>query len=169
MSEQQNTSGPSVPAPHGGITAVPPVQYIHHLKFPVADVDRSVAFYEQVFGAQELTKMAHKDDNGNVYAKVLQIPGFQPMVELWIGADSAKAQAGYDFLTLAVKDRAALYSWSNRLDDLAIAHSEILTAIDSWLLVVEDPDGHRMRFYSLEEHPITHNVSTDQRWLSAPP
>jgi catechol 2,3-dioxygenase-like lactoylglutathione lyase family enzyme len=165
MSEQRDTSGAAAPARTAGITVAPPVQYIHHLKFPVADLDRSVTWYEQVFGAEVLTKMTHKDDNGNVYAKVLQIPGFQPMVELWISADSAKAQAGYDFLTLAVRDRAALNSWSNRLDDLAIAHSEILTAIDSWLLVVEDPDGHRMRFYSLEEHPITHDFSTDKRWL----
>jgi hypothetical protein len=71
------------------------------------------------------------------------------MVELWVSAASAKAQAGYDFLTLAVKDRAALNSWSKYLDDLGIEHSDILTAIDSWLLVVEDPDGHRMRFYWL--------------------
>ena len=87
------------------------------------------------------------------------------MVELWVSAASAKAQAGYDFLTLAVKDRGALGSWSKHLDDLGIEHSDILTAIDSWLLVFEDPDGHRMRFYSLEEHPITHDVSTDKRWL----
>jgi hypothetical protein len=55
-----------------------------------------------VFNAQELVKLTQKDANGNVYAKVLQIPGFQPMVELWVSAASAKAQAGYDFLTLAV-------------------------------------------------------------------
>jgi hypothetical protein len=96
-------------------------------------------------------------------SKVLQFPGFQPVVELWISADSAKAQAGYDSLTLAVRDRAALDSWSNRLDDLAIAHSEILTAIDSWLLVVEDPDGHRMRFYSpLRAEPISPQQLTSE-------
>lgn len=64
-----------------------------------------------------------------------------------------------------MKDRAALNSWSKYLDDLGIEHSDILTAIDSWLLVVEDPDGHRMRFYSPEVHPITHDFSIDKRWL----
>ena len=167
MSNQQSGTDATGPASKAAATP-PPVQYIHHLKFPVTDVDRSVTFYEQVFGAQELTKLTHKDDNGEVYARVVQIPGFQPMVELWISAASAKAQAGYDFLTLAVKDRAALDSWSKYLDSLGIDHSGILTAIDSWLLVFEDPDGHRMRFYSLEEHPITHDVSTDKRWLSSP-
>lgn len=161
MTGQQTT--PSAAAPAG--SPPPPVQYIHHLKFPVADLGRSVAFYDQVFGARELPKLAHKDPDGDVYARVLQIPGFQPMVELWVSAESANAQAGYDFLTLAVKDRAALGSWSEHLDDLGIEHSDILTAIDSWLLVFEDPDGHRMRLYSLEEHPITHDVSTDKRWL----
>ena len=167
MSNQQSGTDATGPASKAAATP-PPVQYIHHLKFPVTDVDRSVTFYEQVFGAQELTKLTHKDDNGEVYARVVQIPGFQPMVELWISAASAKAQAGYDFLTLAVKDRAALDSWSKYLDSLGIDHSGILTAIDSWLLVFEDPDGHRMRFYSLEEHPITHDVSTDKRWLTNP-
>ncbi len=143
-----------------------PVQYIHHLKFPTADLGPSVTFYKQVFGAQELTNLTHKDPNGQVYARVLQIPGFQPMVELWTNPVSAKAQAGYDFLTLAVNDRAALDIWSTYLDELGIEHSGILPAIDSWLLVFEDPDGHRMRLYSLEEHPITHDVSTDKRWLS---
>src|ERR1700758_3128666 len=120
MSNQQ--SGPEATGPVSKAAATPPpVQYIHHLKFPVTDLDRSVTFYEQVFDAQELTKLTHKDDNGEVYARVVQIPGFQPMVELWISAASAKDQAGYDFLTLAVKDRSALDSWSNRLDDLAIA------------------------------------------------
>jgi catechol-2,3-dioxygenase len=134
----------------------------------VTDVDRSVGFYQQVFGAQMQPTLTHKDDKGGVYAKVLKIPGFQPMVELWTSSKSAKAQAGYDFLTLAVKDRGALNSWSKHLDHPGIEHSGILTAIDSWLLVFEDPDGHRMRFYSLEEHPLTHDVSTDKRWLSSP-
>ena len=168
MSNQQTSAGTAGSASKAAGTPPSPIQYIHHLKFPVADPGPSVTFYEQVFGAQELSKLAHKDPKGNVYARVVQIPGFQPMVELWVSAASAKAQAGYDFLTLAVKDRAALDKWSKYLDDLGIEHSDILTAIDSWLLVFEDPDGHRMRLYSLEEHPITHDVSTDKRWLSSP-
>ncbi len=165
MSDDPKGSGAQASA--SSASAAPSVQYIHHLKFPVTDLDRSVSFYEKVFDAKLLPKLTHKDASGDgkVYAMVLQIPGFQPMVELWISAESAKAQSGYDFLTLAVKDRAALDMWSKHLDDLKIEHSDILTAIDSWLLVFEDPDGHRMRFYSLEEHAITHDVSTDKRWL----
>ena len=165
MTDRQTTPSAAPPAQKGGSAPPPPVEYIHHPKCPVAELGRSVSFYAQVFGARELPKLTHHDPSEDVYARVLQIPGFQPMVELWISAESAKAQAGYDFLTLAVKDRAALDSWSKHLDDLRIEHSGILTAIDSWLLVFEDPDGHRMRFYSLEEHPITRDVSTDKRWL----
>ena len=70
---------PHLAAAASKASSTPPsrVQYIHHLKFPVADLDRSVTFYEKVFNAQELVKLTHKDANGNVYAKVLQIPGFQ--------------------------------------------------------------------------------------------
>ena len=168
MTEQQTNTATTGPAANVAGTPPSPIQYIHHLKFPVADVDASVTFYEKVFGAQEQSKLTHRDpETKDVYAKVVQIPGFQPMVELWRNPKSAKAQAGYDFLTLAVKDRAALDSWSSYLDELAVVHSDVLTAIDSWLLVFEDPDGHRMRLYSLEEHPITHDFSTDPRWLDS--
>jgi catechol 2,3-dioxygenase-like lactoylglutathione lyase family enzyme len=158
----------AAPGPTSKVAGTPPspIKYIHHLKFPVADVDKSVTFYEQVFGAQEQSKLTHRDPaTKDVYAKVVRIPGFQPMVELWRSTENAQAQAGYDFLTLAVNDRAALDSWSIYLDELGVEHSDVLTAIDSWLLVFEDPDGHRMRLYSLEEHPITHDFSTDPRWL----
>jgi catechol 2,3-dioxygenase-like lactoylglutathione lyase family enzyme len=165
VTDRQTTPTAAPAGQKGGSAPPPPVQYIHHLKFPVADLDRSVTFYEQVFGARERRELTHRDPSGGVYARVLQVPGFQPMVELWVSAESAQAQAGYDFLTLAVKDRAGLGSWSKHLDDLQIEHSGILTAIDSRLLVFEDPDGHRMRFYSIEEHPITRDVSTDKRWL----
>ena len=166
MSTQQTRDHSVGSAPNAAGKQPSPIQYIHHLKFPVTDVDASMTFYEQVMGAEEQSKLTHKDpDTKDVYAKVVKIPGFQPMVELWINAKAAKAQVGYDFLTLAVKDRAALNAWSKHLDQLGIEHSDILTAIDSWLLVFEDPDGHRMRLYSLEEHAITHDVSTDKRWL----
>lgn len=166
MSNQQTQTDSTGSVSNATDTMPPPIQYIHHLKFPVTDVDASVTFYEKVFSAQEQSSLTHRDPKTHdVYAKVVKIPGFQPMMELWRSAESAKAQAGYDFLTLAVQDRAALNSWSKYLDGLGIEHSDILTAIDSWLLVFEDPDGHRMRLYSLEGHPITKDVSTDKRWL----
>lgn len=53
MSEQQTAPSTVAAASKASSTPPSPVQYIHHLKFPVADLDRSVTFYEKVFNAHQ--------------------------------------------------------------------------------------------------------------------
>ena len=36
------------------LASPPALEGVHHLKFAVSDLDRSLRFYEQVFGAQRL-------------------------------------------------------------------------------------------------------------------
>jgi catechol-2,3-dioxygenase len=65
MTGQQTTPSAAAPA---GSPPLPPVQYIHHLKFPVADLGRAVTFYEQVFGAARTKRRA---------TRLLTAAGFQ--------------------------------------------------------------------------------------------
>lgn len=144
---------------------MPQINGIHHLKFPVSDLQRGIDFYTRALGAKHLPELDHKHANGDVYGVILQVPNLGPMLELRLNPDAARAQAGFDLVTLAVQNRAALEDWMRHLDELAVAHSSLLTALVSWLVVIEDPDGHRLRFYSLEQHPLTDKPSTDPRWL----
>jgi hypothetical protein len=58
----------------------------------------------------------------------------------------------FDPVTIAVRDRATLAAWDEYLTGQGIAHSEVITAIQAWLIVVPDPDDHRLRLYTLETH-----------------
>ena len=132
----------------------PKIKYLHHLKFPVADLDRSLIFYEQVFGAQILPDLTYKNEKGETYAYVLRISNFGPMLELWLNSRAAQAQAGYDFLTLAVKDCAALQHWIRHLDNLKIEHSQDVAGQGARPVTFEDPDGHRIRIQQQTDEEI---------------
>lgn len=145
---------------------MPSIERIHHVKFPVSDLSKSLEFYTDVLGAERQPDLDHKNPDGSVYGFILKVPGFgETVLELRLNPDQAKAQAGFDPLTLAVQDQAALQVWIQHLDKLGVAHSGVLTAIYAWLVVFEDPDQHRLRLYTLEQHPKTDHPSEDKRWL----
>lgn len=132
---------------------IPAIGGIHHLKLPVGDLAVSLDFYERVFGAQRIPEADHRrTDDGSLYAHILFIPGLGTLLELRLHPARAKAHAGFDPIILSVPDRSAMASWSDHLDALGVTHSPVITAIQAWLLVIEDPDGHRLRLYTDEKH-----------------
>ncbi len=141
----------------------PPLKGIHHVKFAVSDLNRSLTFYEEVFHARRIMEWDHKHTNGSLYAHILDIPGLGTYVELRLNAEHAEKHRLFNTLTIAVEDRTALEQWENMLDTLNVPHSPILVALQAWLLVIEDPDQNRLRLYTLEMHgpeikPDEHSV-----------
>jgi quinol monooxygenase YgiN/catechol 2,3-dioxygenase-like lactoylglutathione lyase family enzyme len=146
---------------HGGI---------HHVKLPVTDLERSTAWYTAVLGAHRLNELDHRRPDGTLFAVILDVPGLAGRVELRLDPATARALNGYDFLTLAIADRAALDDWIARLDALGVEHSPPIVALVGWLLVVADPDGLRLRFYTTEPHRLGESaVEFDSPWLGAGP
>ncbi len=125
---------------------------IHHVKFPVSDLERSLAFYERALGCQRVAAWDHVHRDGTRYAMIVEVPGLGTRLELRLDAAQAAAQRGFDPITIAVQDRAALEAWMEHLDAASIEHSPVLTAIQAWLVVFVDPDGRRLRLYTLETH-----------------
>lgn len=149
-------------------TSRPELEGIHHLKLPVADLQRSLDFYERVFGAQRIPEADHrKRDDGSLYAYILKVPGLNTMLELRLNSKHAQQQRHFDPFTLAVKDKATLELWKAYLDDCAIPHSPILNAIQAWVVVIEDPDEHRLRLYTLETHGPEVQPQEDDPWLQS--
>ncbi|MDL5156213.1 VOC family protein [Actinomycetospora termitidis] len=146
----------------------PPLRDIHHVKLPVTDLTRSIDFYTAVFDAHRLTEADHLDDDGRLYAVILRVPGLSPLVELRLDPEQAAAHAGFDPLTLAVDDRAALEQWAAHLDHLGVEHSDQITAIQAWLVVFADPDGTRLRLYTLEQHGPELPTNVDDSWITRP-
>jgi catechol 2,3-dioxygenase-like lactoylglutathione lyase family enzyme len=138
---------------------------IHHLKFAVSDLQRSLAFYELALDARRIAAFDHRAADGSLYAMILEVPGLGTMLELRLNAPQAVAQRGFDPVTIAVADRAALERWMRRLDEASIAHSSVLAGVQAWLAVCEDPDQRRLRLYTLETHGPELSPSMDQRWL----
>jgi catechol 2,3-dioxygenase-like lactoylglutathione lyase family enzyme len=144
---------------------VPSLRGIHHLKLPVSDLDRSVAFWEDAFAARRVAELDHVDDDGRRYACILDVPGLGTRLELRLDPSWAAATDGRDPVTLAVDDRAALVAWRRHLSDLDVPHSGEIASLRAWITVVEDPDGTRLRLYTLEQHGPEIPAEIDDPWL----
>ena len=141
------------------------VSGIHHLKFPVKDVERSRAFYASVFGGRRIERADHRDASGTAYAYILDMPGWGTLLDLRLSPDHAAGAARLDPLTLNIADRTALAAWITHLDALDVPHSgEIVTAL-AFMLVVEDPDGRRIRLYTQEKHGPELAGAKDHPWM----
>ncbi|HEY2057381.1 MAG TPA: antibiotic biosynthesis monooxygenase [Amycolatopsis sp.] len=148
----------------------PAHQGIHHIKLPVTDLERSTRWYSEVLGARRLAELDHRRPDGTLFAVILDVPGVDGKVELRLDPATAVALKGYDFLTLAIEDRPALDAWIARLDALGVPHSPAVVAMVGWLLVVTDPDGQRLRFYTRQPHGLGQSaVEFESPWLGAGP
>ena len=148
------------------MTTQPPViEGIHHLKFAVTDCDRSLAFYQQVFGARRIPQADHKDAGGNIYAYICDMPGWGTLLDLRLSQEHGSATRHFDPITLTIEDRAALAAWVRHLDTLGVAHSgEIITML-AFMLVIEDPDGRRIRLYTRQKHGPELPGQRDHPWM----
>jgi len=145
--------------------ARPPVGGIHHIKFAVSNPEASLKFYEDVFGAIRLEAADHVDETGRVYAYICDVPGLGTKLDLRLSEPHSGAARGFDPITLNIADRAALSDWIAHLDRLAVQHSgEIVTAL-AFMLVIEDPDGRRIRLYTEEKHGPELAGQKDHPWM----
>jgi catechol 2,3-dioxygenase-like lactoylglutathione lyase family enzyme len=147
------------------VSGPPPLAGIHHLKFAVADLEQSLAFYRRALGAEHVAAFDHRRDDGTLYAVVLNVPGLGTYLELRLDREGAARQAGSDPVTFAVPSRGDLVLWAAHLDRCGIDHSPVLTGLMGWLLVSDDPGGRQLRFYTIETHGPELVPSVDTRWL----
>jgi catechol 2,3-dioxygenase-like lactoylglutathione lyase family enzyme len=138
---------------------------IHHLKFAVADLERSLQFYESVFDVKRLSALDHRRPGGELFAMIVDFPDLGAPLELRLDPAAACAQKGFDPVTFSVQSNDDLSRWCTRLDELEVPHSPVLNGFAGQLIVIEDPDGRRLRLYSLEPQGAGVKPSVDARWL----
>jgi catechol 2,3-dioxygenase-like lactoylglutathione lyase family enzyme len=123
-----------------------PFPSVTHLALTVTDLDRSVAWYTQLFGSDPV---AIADDTGYRFAAWLQ-----PSLALHAFPTPGdvdtfnELRPGLDHVAFTCADRAELEMWSGRLDELGIGHGEI---VDAWYgsgVSFRDPDNIALEFFA---------------------
>jgi catechol 2,3-dioxygenase-like lactoylglutathione lyase family enzyme len=119
---------------------------LHHLKLPVADVERSRAWYRRALGFVDEVEF-HED--GVLRGVGLRHVGADLRLALRQDPERARALAGFDTLCLAVGIRADLDALLSELDDAGVPHTEPVPGHRGWVADVPDPDGHIVRVHTL--------------------
>jgi catechol 2,3-dioxygenase-like lactoylglutathione lyase family enzyme len=128
-------------------TDAPVLAGIHHLKLPVTDLARSLEWYCGRLGYQFQVEFV---EQGTLVGYGLAHPAGGPDLCLRLDPDRARAAAGFDYFAIGVADKAAIDQLARRLGQV---HAGVHRASLGWILPeVLDPDGHTLRFYTMEHH-----------------
>lgn len=131
-------------------TDTPVLAGVHHLKLPVTDLARSLEWYRSRLGYQVRIEFV---EQGTLMGYGLAHPAGGPELGLRLDPDRARAAAGFDYFAIGVADKAAMDLLARRLDRIGQVHAGVHRASLGWILPeVLDPDGHTLRFYTMEHH-----------------
>lgn len=136
---------------------------LHHLALTVTDVDRSVSWYEAVFGVQFRMDVPHDGGVG----KLLADDTMSLMIVLHRhdgndGETFAETATGLDHACFVLPTRADLGSWQTHLEahgvtradmaDKPLTQSPIADEAYGSVLVFRDPDNIQLEFFARPQH-----------------
>ena len=128
----------------------PALAGIHHVKLPVTDLARSREWYQSRLGYQLQMEFV---EQGRLMGYGLAHPNGGPQLGLRLSPERARAAAGFDYFAIGVPDREAIDQLAARLTTLGERHAGVHWATIGWILPgLHDPDGHEVRFYTMEHH-----------------
>jgi len=132
------------------MTNIPTLAGVHHVKLPVSDLERSIAWYESRLGYKRTIDFV---EHGTLMGVSMNHPDGGPMFGLRLDPDRARAAAGFDYFSIGVPDKAAMEALAAHLTALGEEHAGVHFATIGWILpALHDPDGHEVRFYTIEYH-----------------
>jgi catechol-2,3-dioxygenase len=127
---------------------MPEFPSITHVALTVRRLDRSVPWYQGLFGAPPVL-----DEDTGPFRHAVWLVG-TTLVGLHQFPDPAddvpfnERRLGLDHLAFACADRSQLESWKTRLDELGIAHGGIVDAPYGSGLSFRDPDNIALEFFA---------------------
>ena len=121
---------------------------ITHVAFTVSDLDRSVPWYEALFGSKPVL-----DEDTGPFRHVVWVVGgtlvgLHQFPDLVSAAPFDERRIGLDHLSFACSDRAELGEWEARLNELGIANGGILDASYGSGVSFRDPDNIALEFFA---------------------
>lgn len=127
----------------------PKITGFSHVDLSVADLDASVAWYEELLGMSRLFGGRNDDFGYNVLYLIEPGSGVVMGFEQHDANDGTpfdERRVGLDHLSFSVESRDELDGWLARLDERDIPHSGI-TEEELWdVLVFRDPDNVQLEF-----------------------
>ncbi|GAA3144662.1 VOC family protein [Nonomuraea roseoviolacea] len=132
------------------MTDAPRLDGIHHVKLPVRDLERSLAWYNTRLGYEVEIEFREK---GVLMGCALRHPNGGPMLALRLDPARAEAAAGFDYFAIGVPGKEEIDDLAERLVALGETHAGVHFATIGWILPeLHDPDGHEVRFYTTSHH-----------------
>jgi catechol-2,3-dioxygenase len=123
---------------------------IGHVAVTVSDLSSSVPWYRELIGTDPVLD---EDTDGGFHHTVFLVGGTLLGLHAFpegVAAGDAfeERRLGLDHVAFGVPDRAALEQWEKRLDELGIAHGDIVDAHYGSGLSFRDPDGIALEFFA---------------------
>ena len=136
-----------------------PLPTVHHVALTVTDLDKSIAWYEQVFGITYKMEEPHQGGTG----KLLADDAWQLVIVLHHhdaneGETFSETRTGLDHVGLAVPSRADLELWQAHLERIGVerataanrpcTQSPIVDRPYGSILVFRDPDNLQLEMFA---------------------
>ena len=132
------------------VPTAPALAGVHHLKLPVSDLQRSRDWYESRLGYELEAEFV---EQGRLMGYAFRHPNGGPTMALRLDPERARQAAGFDYFAIGVASRKDIEDLAARLDSLGEQHAGVHEATTGWILpALHDPDGHEVRFYTIEHH-----------------
>ena len=134
------------------MTTTPTITGISHIDLSVTDLDRSEAFYADLFEMNRL--LDGRNDDHHLSSRYLVHPASMLILGL-VQHDATKAgfdehHVGLDHLSFNVASRDELDAWQQRLSERNITQSQIAEE-DLWdVLVFRDPDNIQLELFFMK-------------------
>jgi glyoxylase I family protein len=129
---------------------VPEFPSIGHVAVTVTDLERSTRWYSELLVAAPV--LDEDEQIGRFHHTVFALDGGQ-LFGLHSHPQAAndrfdEHRTGLDHISFACRDRGQLQTWAARLDELGIAHGQIVHAHYGSGLSFRDPDGIALEFFA---------------------
>ena len=129
------------------MSTAPVLDGIHHLKLPVSDLQRSLAWYQNRLGYVVMHEFV---EDGVLMGITMTHPNGGPDLAIRLDPERAGLAAGFDYFAIGVPGQEAIDDLAARLTELGDAHDGVHRTPVGWVLLgLQDPDGHSVRFYTV--------------------